>query len=290
MSTLRPSWCLRRAYRSLTSRGSWAIHRRRSVQCSLSSYHRARASPTQRWRTLRLLVWQTIDVGTSPVGEHTLLVYRHLDLSSKGQATASSSSSLGSRCVPLLGKYLSMPSPYYPVAVSLLSSAISYRSRNCPGRLSTAWLVSLVVFTCHMVYKWWHARSIDRSSLRRLICLAQDHFIVLTVLIISMTFVLSLSQMLVFLSLYVMLSILLSILVCAAASLFCACLVSVCTICHSWHHTGVVHLSLQADSKVAFEDIPVFGVWRPACHDSSLYLFVLVLFLEAVVLSQVHAA
>ena len=39
--------------------------------------------------------------------------------------------------------------------------------------------------------------------------------------------VLSLTQMLVFLSLYVMLSLLLSILVCAAASLFCACLVSV---------------------------------------------------------------
>ena len=61
-----------------------------------------------------------------------------------------------------------------------------------------------------------------------------------------------------------------------------------CTICHSWQHTGVVHLSLQADGKVAFEDIPVFGVCRPACHDSSLYLFVMVLFLEAVVLSQVH--
>ena len=48
--------------------------------------------------------------------------------------------------------------------------------------------------------------------------------------IADMTFVLSLTQMLVFLSLYdvyVMLSILLSILVCAAASLFCACLVSV---------------------------------------------------------------
>ena len=56
-----------------------------------------------------------------------------------------------------------------------------------------------------------------------------------------------------------------------------------CTICHSWQHTGVVHLSLQADGKVAFEDIPVFGVCRPAGHDSSLYLFVLVLFLEAVV-------
>ena len=40
-------------------------------------------------------------------------------------------------------------------------------------------------------------------------------------------FVLSLTQMLVFLSLYVMFSLLLSILVCAAASLFCACLVSV---------------------------------------------------------------
>ena len=63
-----------------------------------------------------------------------------------------------------------------------------------------------------------------------------------------------------------------------------------CTICHSWQHTGVVHLSLQADGKVAFEDVPVFGVCRPACHDSSLYLFVLVLFLEAVVLSQVDVA
>ena len=70
-------------------------------------------------------------------------------------------------------------------------------------------------------------RVVHRSSLRRLICSAQDHFIVLTVWIISMSFVLSLTQMLVLLSLYVMLSILLSILVCAAASLFCACLVSV---------------------------------------------------------------
>ena len=56
-----------------------------------------------------------------------------------------------------------------------------------------------------------------------------------------------------------------------------------CNICHSWHHTGVVYLSLQADANVAFKYIPVFGVCRPACHDSSLHLFVLVLFLEAVV-------
>ena len=46
-------------------------------------------------------------------------------------------------------------------------------------------------------------------------------------IIMSMTFVFSLTQMLVLLSLYMMLSILPSILVCAAASLFCACLVSV---------------------------------------------------------------
>ena len=70
-------------------------------------------------------------------------------------------------------------------------------------------------------------REVHRSSLMRLICPAQDHFIFLTVLIISMTFVLSLTQMLVFLSLYMMLSILLSILACEAASLFCVCLVSV---------------------------------------------------------------
>ena len=47
----------------------------------------------------------------------------------------------------------------------------------------------------------------------------------------------------------------------------------ICTICHSWQHTGVVHLSLQADGNVDFEDILVFGVFRPACHDHSLYLF-----------------
>ena len=138
-------------------------------------------------------------------------------------------------------------------------------------------------------------RVVHRSSLRRLICPAQDHFIFLTLLIISMTFVFSLTQTLVFLSLYVMLNILLSILVCAAASLFCACVVSVqvsAPLRHSWQHTGVVglHLSLQADGAVAFEDIPVFGVCRPACHNSSYYLFVLVLLLEAVALSQVCVA
>ena len=36
----------------------------------------------------------------------------------------------------------------------VLSFAISCPSSICPGRLSTAWLVSLVVFSCHMVSKW----------------------------------------------------------------------------------------------------------------------------------------
>ena len=60
---------------------------------------------------------------------------------------------------------------------------------------------------------------------------------------------------------------------CSVLCLFgqCPCL---CTICHSWQHTGVLHLSLQADGKVAFEDIPVFGECRPVCHDYSLYMLV----------------
>ena len=70
-------------------------------------------------------------------------------------------------------------------------------------------------------------------------------------------------QMLVLLSLYVMLSILLSILVCAAASLICACLVSgqasAPRVIAGSTVEMLVHLSLQADGKVAFEDIPVFG-------------------------------
>ena len=92
------------------------------------------------------------------------------------------------------------------------------------------------------------------------------------------------------LSLYVMFSVLLSILVCAAASLFCACLVSIQVSAPYVIAGSKQELSVQADGKVDFEDIPVFGICRPACHDSSLYLFVLVLFLEAVVLSQVHVA
>ena len=106
-----------------------------------------------------------------------------------------------------------MPSPNYPV----LWFPLPYRVTPVFVRLSAAWLVSLVVFSCHIYGLQVVTREVHLSSLRRLICPAQDHLIFLTVL----------TQMLVFLSLYVMLSILLSVLVCAAASLFCACLVSV---------------------------------------------------------------
>ena len=47
----------------------------------------------------------------------------------------------------------------------------------------------------------------------------------------------------------------------------CSGLCSVCTTCHSWQHVGVVHLSLQAHGKVAFEGITVFGLCCPGCHN-----------------------
>ena len=101
------------------------------------------------------------------------------------------------------------------VSLQYLSRSSLHRLAGLPCRLFLSYGLQVVT------------REVHWSSLRRLICPAQDHFIFLTLLIISMTFFLSLTQMLVFLSLYVMLSILLSILFCAAASLFCACLVSV---------------------------------------------------------------
>ena len=158
----------------------------------------------------------------------------------------------------------------------------------CPGRLSTAWLVSLVVFSCHMVSKWWHARSIGRLwggwyALPMTISFFLQCWLYLWLLsspwprcwsfylycdVEHTSFHFGLCGR--------------KFLLC----LFGQC-PGLCTICPGWQHR-VVHLSLQADGKVAFEDIPVFGVCRPACLDSSLYLFVLVLFLEAEVLAQVH--
>ena len=64
-------------------------------------------------------------------------------------------------------------------------------------------------------------------------CPGAFHFF-LTLNIIAMTFVLPMTQMLVLIYLYVMLSILLYMLVCAAARLFCGCLLSV--------HVSVPHV------------------------------------------------
>ncbi len=101
-----------------------------------------------------------------------------------------------------------------------------------------------------------------------------------------MSFVLSLTQMLVFLSLYVMLSILLSISVCAAASLLCAYLVRV-----QVSAPYVVYRSIQELHTCPFRQMAmsVFGICRPACHNSSLYLFVLVLFLQTVVVPSARS-
>ena len=59
-----------------------------------------------------------------------------------------------------------------------------------------------------------------------------------------------------------MLRIHISMLVCAAARLFWACFVSVNV--STPYVIGVVHLSPQADGKVAFEQFSVFGVGHPA--------------------------
>ena len=136
----------------------------------------------------------------------------------------SSSSSLGSRCVPWLGKGLSMLSQNYPV----LCCPLPYRVapvfvQVVSPPLGWSPLSSFLVI--------WSPSGDTRGpsvvfEAVDMQCPGPFHFF-LTMYIISMTFVLSLTQMLVLLSLYVMLSIFLSILVCAAASLFCVCLVSV---------------------------------------------------------------
>ena len=87
------------------------------------------------------------------------------------------------------------------VSLQYLSRSFLHRLAGLPCRLFLSYGLQVVT------------REVHRSSLRQLICPAQDHFIFLSVDYIyeSMTFVLSLTQMLVFLSLYVMLSIFLSI-------------------------------------------------------------------------------
>ena len=114
------------------------------------------------------------------------------------------------------------------VSLQYLSRSSLHRLAGLPCRLFLSYVLQAVT------------REVHRSSLRRLICPAQDHFIFLTVLIISMTFVFSLTQMLVFLSLHVMLeNSSFHFGLCGRKFVLCLfgqcpCL---CTICHRWQHT-----------------------------------------------------
>ena len=72
----------------------------------------------------------------------------------------------------------------------MLSAARSCRSSICPGRLSTVWLVSLVVFSSNYCHNGLQVvtREVHQSYLWRLICPAQDHLIFLTLLVIYLWF------------------------------------------------------------------------------------------------------
>ena len=85
------------------------------------------------------------------------------------------------------------------VSLQYLSRSSLHRLAGLPCRLFLSRGLQMVTREAH------------RSSLRRLICPTQDHLICLTMFIIYVTCVLSLTQMLVVLSLYVMLNILISI-------------------------------------------------------------------------------
>ena len=110
------------------------------------------------------------------------------------------------------------------LACSVLSSARYCPSGICSGRLSiTGWSL----LSCFLVVWYpngdWRGPSVVFEAVY---VLCPGTRIFFTLLIMSMTLVLCLTKWLLFLSLYVMLSICLSILVRAAASLFCAFLLS----------------------------------------------------------------
>ena len=137
------------------------------------------------------------------------------------------------------------------VSLPYLSRSFLHRLAGFPCRLFLSYGLQVVT------------REVHRSSLRRLICPAQDHFI----------FSHSVDYIYEFCPLPDP-DVGPSILLCdvehtyfyfgMCGRKFVLCLFGQCpglgTICHSWQHTIVVHLSLQADGKVAFGDIPVFGV------------------------------
>ena len=122
----------------------------------------------------------------------------------------------------------------------VLSSAISCRSSICLGRLSTAWLVSLVIFFCHNGLQV-VTREVHRSSLRP--CSGPFNFSNRVDYIYDFC---PLSDSDVGLSIFICDVEHTSIHFGMCSRKFVLCLFGqcpgLCTICHSWQHTGVVHL------------------------------------------------
>ena len=121
--------------------------------------------------------------------------------------------------------YLSIYQPYCPVVgrrpqhvVSKFACLVLFSARwfysNTPSLHRVAGLPRnlFLPYGFQVVMRFVHL-----SSLSRLMCPAQDHFILLVVFITSVTPVFALTQVFVFLSWYVILSILLSIFVCTVA-------------------------------------------------------------------------
>ena len=163
--------------------------------------------------------------------------------------------------------------PYCPVvgqmphqAVSKLACIVLYTVRSCssnicPGRLSTAWLVSLSSF----LVTWCQSgdtrgpsvvfEAVDMPSpgpfhLSHIAYYIDDFFPLLDPYVGLSNPVLDVEHTTFHFGLCVRKYVL-----CLFGK--CTCL---CTICHSWQHTRVVHLSLQADGMVGFEDIQMFGI------------------------------
>ena len=133
-------------------------------------------------------------------------------------------------------------------------------------------------------------RNVHRLSRILLTCPAQVHFRLLTFSITSVSFVLSLTQVFAFLFRYVTFNILLSIFVCAAATLIFAWVVSAHVSALNVIAGSTHELSLQACPNVTLEYVVVLGECCPTCCDISLSLFVLVFVSGAVSQSQVDVA
>ena len=151
--------------------------------------------------------------------------------------------------------FLCCPLPYRvaPVFVQVVSPSLG----GLPCRILLSYCLQVVT------------REVHRPSLRRLICPAQDHFI----FSYSGDYIYDL---------------------CPLLDPDVGLSVVVCDIEHTYFHIGMCLVSVHVSAPHVIANahmicIPVSS-GKPACHDSSLYLFVVVLFLEAVVLSQVHVA